>query len=69
MKLLVTGGTGFIGSNFIRRVLTVRTDHEVTNLDKLTYAGNLENLADISEDSRLAGRYRFVRGDITRMRG
>ena len=60
MKLLVTGGAGFIGSNFIRYVLTEHSDAHVTNLDKLTYAGNLENLADVSEDAR----YRFIRGDV-----
>lgn len=60
-KLLVTGGAGFIGSNFIHYVLRNHHDWEVTNLDKLTYAGNLENLKDIEDDSR----YRFIRGDIT----
>lgn len=60
-KLLVTGGAGFIGSNFIHYVLRNHRDWEVTNLDKLTYAGNLENLKDIEDDSR----YRFMRGDIT----
>jgi dTDP-glucose 4,6-dehydratase len=57
--MLVTGGCGFIGSNFIRLVIET-TDYVVTNLDKLTYAGNLENLKDIEENPR----YRFVRGDI-----
>jgi dTDP-glucose 4,6-dehydratase len=57
---LVTGGAGFIGSNFIRHILTSYPDYEVINFDKLTYAGNLENLADISNDPR----YSFVRGDI-----
>jgi dTDP-glucose 4,6-dehydratase len=60
MKLLVTGGAGFIGSNFIHLVLASRPDWAVVNLDKLTYAGNLENLKDIAGDPR----YRFVRGDI-----
>ena len=59
-KLLVTGGTGFIGSNFIHYVLRNHDDLELTNLDKLTYAGNLENLHDIEDD----GRYRLIRGDI-----
>jgi dTDP-glucose 4,6-dehydratase len=60
MRLLVTGGAGFIGSNFIRRVLGRRPDWRVVNLDKLTYAGNLDNLKDLEADPR----YRFVRGDI-----
>jgi len=59
MKLLVTGGAGFIGSAFVRMVLG-ETDWSVTNLDKLTYAGNLENLAPVERDPR----YRFVHGDI-----
>lgn len=59
MRLLVTGGAGFIGSNFIRHVLQ-QPDVSVTNLDKLTYAGNPANLADISGNPR----YRFVQGDI-----
>ncbi len=60
MKLLVTGGAGFIGSNFIRHVLQEHPDWEVTNLDKLTYAGNLENLKDVESQPG----YRFVKGDI-----
>jgi dTDP-glucose 4,6-dehydratase len=60
MKLLVTGGAGFIGSNFIRYLLAHRNDTQVVNFDKLTYAGNLENLTDIADDCR----YTFVRGDI-----
>lgn len=59
-RLLVTGGAGFIGSNFIRMVLRDHSDYEVINLDKLTYAGNLHSLNDIAEDPR----YRFVKGDI-----
>ncbi|MHB8084847.1 MAG: dTDP-glucose 4,6-dehydratase [Dehalococcoidia bacterium] len=60
MKILVTGGAGFIGSNFIRLVLAEKPGWEVVNLDKLTYCGNLENLQDIQHDKR----YNFVRGDI-----
>jgi dTDP-glucose 4,6-dehydratase len=60
MKLLVTGGAGFIGSAFVRLALRADASARVVNLDKLTYAGNLENLADVAGDSR----YRFVRGDI-----
>ena len=60
MKLVVTGGAGFIGSNFIRHVLRTHPDDEVVNLDKLTYAGNPANLADLDGDRR----YTFVRGDI-----
>ncbi len=59
--VLVTGGCGFIGSNFIRFLLESRRDMKVTNLDQLTYAGNLANLADAAEDPR----YRFLHGDIT----
>ena len=59
--LLVTGGCGFIGSNFVRSVLEWRSDVRVTNLDALTYSGNLENLADVENHDR----YAFVKGDIT----
>ncbi len=59
-RILVTGGCGFIGSNFVRHVLAARTGIEVVNLDALTYAGRRENLADVEGD----GRYRFVHGDI-----
>ena len=61
MKVLVTGGAGFIGSNFVRLLLSARRDVEIVNLDKLTYAGNPESLADVANDSR----YQFIRGDIT----
>lgn len=60
MKLLVTGGCGFIGSNFIRFVLRNHPDWKIVNLDKLTYAGNLKNLEGVEENER----YRFVKGDI-----
>lgn len=60
MKVLVTGGAGFIGSNFIRYVMTQHPGWDVANLDKLTYAGNLENLDDI----RNKPSYHFTRGDI-----
>ncbi|GAC1499861.1 MAG: dTDP-glucose 4,6-dehydratase [Vulcanimicrobiaceae bacterium] len=60
MRWLITGGLGFIGSNFIRLVLSERPDLQVTNLDALTYAGNPANLRDVADDPR----YRFVRGDI-----
>lgn len=59
-KILVTGGCGFIGSNFVRFVLANRDDVNITNLDVLTYSGNPENLADLQDDSR----YTFVHGDI-----
>ena len=57
--MLVTGGCGFIGSNFIRRMLTM-TDIRIVNLDKLTYAGNTANLADVSDNPL----YSFIHGDI-----
>lgn len=60
MKIFVTGGAGFIGSNFIRHVLSLSRGYEVVNYDKLTYAGNLANLAEAAETPR----YLFVRGDI-----
>jgi dTDP-glucose 4,6-dehydratase len=61
-NLLVTGGAGFIGSNFVRYVLEKYPEYRVVVFDKLTYAGNLDNLKDVEE--RFAGRYHFVRGDI-----
>lgn len=60
MKLLVTGGCGFIGSNFIHYILKKYSDYEIINLDKLTYAGNKENLKNIENNPR----YKFVLGDI-----
>jgi dTDP-glucose 4,6-dehydratase len=59
-KVLVTGGAGFIGSNFIRYALNEHSDWEITNLDKLTYAGNPENLQDIEGNPV----YTFIQGDI-----
>ena len=58
--ILVTGGAGFIGSNFIHFMLEKYKSCKIINLDKLTYAGNLDNLADIEEDPR----YEFIHGDI-----
>ena len=60
MKILVTGGAGFIGSNFIRHMLALDTGYSIVNYDKLTYAGNLENLISIAENPN----YRFAKGDI-----
>lgn len=60
MNLLVTGGAGFIGSNFIHYMLQKYPSYQIINYDKLTYAGNLENLADIANNSN----YLFVKGDI-----
>ena len=59
-KLLITGGCGFIGSNFIRHMLARYGDYNIVNLDKLTYCGNPDNLKDIENDKR----YKFVKGDI-----
>ena len=60
MKLLVTGGAGFIGSAFIRLTMGSGVGHSIVNFDKLTYAGNLENLREIEGNAS----YSFVRGDI-----
>ena len=60
MRLLVTGGAGFIGSSFIRQYLAHHPADSILNLDKLTYAGNLKNLADLEGNAR----YEFVKGDI-----
>ena len=62
MRLLVTGGCGFIGSNFIRDMLTRHEGISIVNLDLLTYAGNRQSLADV-EAAFGASRYRFVRAD------
>ena len=64
MRVLITGGMGFIGSNFLRLLLAERPEWEVWNFDALTYAGNPENLADLAPSAEAEGRYRFVRGDI-----
>jgi dTDP-glucose 4,6-dehydratase len=61
MHILVTGGAGFIGSHVVRHLLTAYPSYTITNLDKLTYAGNLANLKDVESHPN----YRFVRGDIT----
>lgn len=60
MKILVTGGAGFIGSNFIHRVLSKTDDVHIINFDALTYAGNLENLKDLENNPN----YSFIRGDV-----
>lgn len=60
MKVLVTGGAGFIGSNFIKYMLNKYSDYKIVNLDLLTYAGNLENLKDIEDNPN----YTFLKGDI-----
>jgi len=60
MKLLVTGGCGFIGSNFIHYILETYPEYKITNLDCLNYAGNLENLSDIAKNKN----YKFVKGNI-----
>jgi len=60
MKILVTGGAGFIGSNFIRYLIKKYPEYKIVNLDLLTYAGNLENLRDIEKSLN----YKFVKGDI-----
>lgn len=59
-KILITGGAGFIGSHVVRRFVTQYPEYQIVNLDALTYAGNLENIADIQH----AGNYSFVKGDI-----
>jgi len=60
--ILVTGGAGFIGTNFIRHALAIRPDWHIVNIDALTYAGNPANFDDLAPDH--AERYRFIRGDI-----
>ncbi len=60
MKILVTGGAGFIGSNFIKYLLSKYPQYEIVNLDKLTYAGNLDNLSEVKDNSN----HRFIKGDV-----
>jgi len=60
VKILVTGGAGFIGSNFIRYVMEKRKGYEIVNYDLLTYAGNLDNVADLESNAN----YKFIKGDI-----
>ncbi len=61
MKILVTGGAGFIGSNFIHYMLKKYPEYQIVNYDSLTYAGNLENLKTVENNSH----YQFIKGDIT----
>jgi dTDP-glucose 4,6-dehydratase len=60
MKIVITGGAGFMGSNFVRYMVNKYPQHQFINFDKLTYAGNLENLRDIESKEN----YRFIRGDV-----
>lgn len=59
-NILITGGAGFIGSNFVKMILDRHSDHKIINVDVLTYAGNLENLKDISDNQN----YIFIKADI-----
>ena len=59
-NILVTGGAGFIGSNFVKFMLDKHPDYKIINVDALTYAGNLENLKDTADNTN----YTFIRGDI-----
>ncbi|MBD3169522.1 MAG: dTDP-glucose 4,6-dehydratase [candidate division Zixibacteria bacterium] len=65
MRLMVTGGAGFIGSNFIKYILREHPDYSILNFDKLTYAGNLDNLSDIEDNPN----YEFIQGDIADLKG
>src|SRR5258706_16129210 len=60
VNVLVTGGAGFIGSNFVRHAVAAHPDWQITTLDKLTYAGRLENLQGLTDHPR----HTFVRGDV-----
>ncbi|MCL4377766.1 MAG: GDP-mannose 4,6-dehydratase, partial [Actinobacteria bacterium] len=60
MKILITGGAGFMGSNFIHYIFKKYPDYKIVNLDKLSYAGNLDNLKDIESDPR----HQLIKGDI-----
>lgn len=60
MKILVTGGAGFIGANFVHHILEKYPDYKIVNLDSLTYAGNLENLTEVEDNPN----YEFIKGDI-----
>jgi dTDP-glucose 4,6-dehydratase len=60
MKLLITGGAGFMGSHFIKHILNIYPDYTIVNVDKLTYAGNLDNLKEVEQN----GRYQFIQTDI-----
>lgn len=64
MKILVCGGAGFIGSNFIHHILETHPHYQVVNYDKLTYAGNLDNLKSIEGNLPFSSRYTFIKGDI-----
>jgi len=60
MKILITGGAGFIGSNFVKYMLKEHPEYEIINIDALTYAGNLENLKDVKDNPK----YTFIKADI-----
>lgn len=59
-KILITGGAGFIGANFVHYMLDKYKDYKIINLDKLTYAANLDNLIDVEDNPN----YKFVKGDL-----